>query len=899
MEWGRILMPACVPMSLCFQRPRRAPHPALALAAGVASLLIAGCGGDSGFDSSTTGFDPNPITISGVIIDDCDGDGVLDNDPPFVEGGLPDIGIGLFVIDSTGGTGPLVANPGKNPGKSDATGAYALEFDDLPAGDYRLIVNTGSLPPGYVESPPCSDVAPCDKLVQVCCSSFDVAIPEGENPPAVDFGFAPQNGSIGGFVWYDKDDNGEFDPPSEVGMNGVFVRLCLLDGTVLLIDQTGPDGLYQFDGLATGSYMVDLVVPTGLRPTFCGQKVAAVCPPVEVDLPTGKATDTVDFALTLDTGPGKIGDLVFYDELALGTQNGDAGILEVDVLLFDEFQNELRRDTTEAASLPATTKSYLFENLPVRKYFVSVDPDTVPKGLVPTPLCEVGDPATDSNCIPAFVDLTALPVPEDLTIDFGFVNPCNGQPGEGEIGNFVWHDRDCDGIQDPGEPGLQGVRLNLLDQNMVVCDIVESASDGSYRFPQRCAGTYFVEVDEDTLPMGFVEGPCNVGTNDALDNDCSGVMVTLPADDSVDDTIDFGFCSVGTAEIGDFVFRDKRCNGKQGPFDKGISGVVVRLKNNAGLLVQTDTTDSGGLYRFTGIAPGDYVIEVDGSTLPAGFTPAPPDVGSDDTIDSELSPHSITVQDGEINLTYDFGYCPPMDCDAELGDFVFRDVDEDGIQDYGEPGIEFVRLVLRDDQLQQIDEAWTDEDGEYRFEDVCVGTYTIEVDVTTLPPGAIPSPCDQPGFDPEKDSNCSPATVVVDDPMLVDHSIDFGYIVDCAGRIGNFVWDDRDGDGLQDPGEAGIQGIVLVLRNASGSIIATETSDSNGWYEFDGLCSGNYILEFDPASVPSGMEPSPCDVGTDDTIDSDCSPVALFLPTDDEREKTFDFGFTEDDDDDD
>ncbi|HEX6882097.1 MAG TPA: SdrD B-like domain-containing protein, partial [Planctomycetota bacterium] len=33
----------------------------------------------------------------------------------------------------------------------------------------------------------------------------------------------------------------------------------------------------------------------------------------------------------------------------------------------------------------------------------------------------------------------------------------------GRIGNFVWHDLDGNGIQDPGEPGLPGVRVLLTD----------------------------------------------------------------------------------------------------------------------------------------------------------------------------------------------------------------------------------------------------------------------------------------------------------------------------------------------------------------------------------------------------------------------------------------------------
>ena len=36
------------------------------------------------------------------------------------------------------------------------------------------------------------------------------------------------------------------------------------------------------------------------------------------------------------------------------------------------------------------------------------------------------------------------------------------EPGEGRIGNFVWHDLDEDGVQDDGEPGIPGVHVRHL-----------------------------------------------------------------------------------------------------------------------------------------------------------------------------------------------------------------------------------------------------------------------------------------------------------------------------------------------------------------------------------------------------------------------------------------------------
>jgi hypothetical protein len=101
-----------------------------------------------------------------------------------------------------------------------------------------------------------------------------------------------------------------------------------------------------------------------------------------------------------------------------------------------------------------------------------------------------------------------------------------------------------DGLQDPGEPGIPNVLVLLKNTGGDILDMSVTNAGGLYGFMGLCAGDYKVEVDESTLPMGFVPSPCNVGSDDAIDNDCSPACVTLPTDDAMDDTIDFGYHGV-------------------------------------------------------------------------------------------------------------------------------------------------------------------------------------------------------------------------------------------------------------------------------------------------------------------------------------------------------------------
>ena len=73
------------------------------------------------------------------------------------------------------------------------------------------------------------------------------------------------------------------------------------------------------------------------------------------------------------------------------------------------------------------------------------------------------------------------------------------------------------------------------------------------------------------------------------------------------------------------------------------------------------------------------------------------------------------------------------------------------------------------------------------------------------------------------------------------------------GSIGNYVWLDEDSDGEQDAGESGIANVVVELKNSTGSVIATATTDANGGYLFTDLVEGDYFVDVQDASLPVGL----------------------------------------------
>lgn len=98
-----------------------------------------------------------------------------------------------------------------------------------------------------------------------------------------------------------------------------------------------------------------------------------------------------------------------------------------------------------------------------------------------------------------------------------------------------------------------------------------------------------------------------------------------------------------------------------------------------------------------------------------------------------------------------------------------------------------------------------------------------------------------------------------------------------AAAIGDFVWLDGNANGVQDAGETGVAGVVVNLGrdlnndgdiNDAGELLATQTTDSQGKYQFNGLAPG---LEYQVQFVkPTGLEFTQANVGNN-TTDSNAS----------------------------
>ena len=101
--------------------------------------------------------------------------------------------------------------------------------------------------------------------------------------------------------------------------------------------------------------------------------------------------------------------------------------------------------------------------------------------------------------------------------------------------------------------------------------------------------------------------------------------------------------------------------------------------------------------------------------------------------------------------------------------------------------------------------------------------------------------------------------------------------------LGDYVWWDQNHDGLQTAGEPAFAGVTVHLYSGAGALVATTTTDANGYYRFDRLrpnTTYGVCLDAPADSAPggplAGFELTIANAGTDDAIDSDAVLVNGF-----------------------
>lgn len=766
------------------------------------------------------------------VWEDNNGNGIQDAGENGIEGVL------VQLLDSSGNILSVTF--------TDSNGNY--QFSYLDAGTYIVKF---SAPTGYFFSPSNSGDDARDSDAAADGKTEPLTLSYAQNDLTVDGGLY-RPASLGDYVWDDTNANGLQDA-GEAGIFGVPVELYDADGQLLQTTSTDENGNYCFTDLKPGSYSLKFLAPAGLKfsPKDAGDNL--------LDSDTAEDGQTGPIFLlsgqndpSWDAGlyqPASLGGFVWDDQNANGIYEGNGpGIPGVAVDLYSADGTLIGTTTT------GPDGRYLFPELRPGDYYVVIHN---PNGYSSSPANQGGDDTSDSDADTSgkthFVSL--LPGETDLTLWAGFNQ-------KAALGDYVWEDINGNGIQDQNEPGVAGIVVSLYSSDDTLIRSTSTDASGYYDFTGLEAGTYYLVFSS---PQGYTFTTSGQGSDAAKDSnaglDGRTAPVTLTSGMS-DLTIDAGV--IMPATLGDFVWDDQNADGISQGRGLGIPGVLVELYRPDGTLAASTTTDASGHYIFVGLVPGDYYLLFH---APEGFSFSPKDQGADDNKDSDAALNGRTDVFNLPSGASDMSRDAALNQKAALGDYVWNDLNADGIQDSGEPGIVGVRVELYDSNGALVAETATDNSGAYGFSGLVAGEYTLKF---IAPAGYQSSPQDS-GSDDGKDSDIDPSGLTGKVTIFsgkTDLSIDAGFY----GRaiLGDLVWEDKNKNGIQDPGEPGIAGVTVELLDASGAVIARDTTDANGQYGFVDLPPGTYRLRF---ILPADYAFSGKNQGPDASLDSDADTV--------------------------
>jgi hypothetical protein len=274
-----------------------------------------------------------------------------------------------------------------------------------------------------------------------------------------------------------------------------------------------------------------------------------------------------------DNGLGSIGGMVWNDE------NGD-GIMNETEVGVEGATIELSAEGMDAMTMMSGEDgTYLFEDLQAGFYSVVLKPIE-------------GMTGTTSPMIYVVLVTEDGEVTSFMAANFGVMEASGGS---GVISGFVFNDLNGDGSYDDGEPGLEGVVVNL---SVDATATATTAADGTYAFNELMAGTYQI---------------VSVGPDGWTLTTSSPINVMLGTDDEVFDLGIFGWTEDGggggTAYIKGKVWNDLNGDGIANDEEPGIEGFTVTL---SGDVTATATTLVDGGYIFEGLSAGSYEVASEG-----------------------------------------------------------------------------------------------------------------------------------------------------------------------------------------------------------------------------------------------------------------------------------------------
>ncbi len=277
--------------------------------------------------------------------------------------------------------------------------------------------------------------------------------------------------------------------------------------------------------------------------------------------------------------------------------------------------------------------------------------------------------------------------------------------------------------------------------------------------------------------------------------------------------------------------------------------------NGTNVSIMTTTTATGTInYAWAG---------------PNGFTANTKDVSIPNVTILANGVYTVSASNGGGCKAVATVHVKVVSC-LKIGDLVFNDKNNNGKQDAGELGIAGVIVKLFDSANNQVGSSTTtDANGKYSFSNLPSGSYVVEISAPASYKSSTGTNGSATGtYEPkigstnvnnEDNGTTVGGQIIRSKPVVLtttdNTNVDFGLFK--PAKLGDFVFRDSNGNGIQEAGEIGVASVTVKLFDSANNVVATTTTDANGKYLFDNLTAGNYTVEFVKSTLPSGLGFSP------------------------------------------
>lgn len=435
---------------------------------------------------------------------------------------------------------------------------------------------------------------------------------------------------------------------------------------------------------------------------------------------------------------------------------------------------------------------------------------------------------------------------EGVNYDFGELRPAS-------ISGYVSITTPEGDKLDPTDPNfnpITGVTLQLLDEQGNLLEEAQTDANGFYQFTDLAPGTYSVVQVQ---PDGFLDGQEVLGNVDGQE---TGILSSNDRFDQITLTSDsvgtrYDFCEHIPAEIHGTVFHDQNDDGVLQDSEERIGGVTLQLLNESGEVISETQTDIQGEYWFTGLERGTYSVR---EIQPVSFDDGFDSVGTVDGVTiGDLENDLLTNIDlnyGDVGVEYNFGeirlasISGTVHADAN-GDCNFNAAD-------GDMPLEGVVLQLFDANGELVAETTTDANGEYIFDGLWPGEYSIR---EFTPDGFLDGAEHVGTVDGQLVGQASDDMFFGITLASGENGVNYDFCEHIPAEIHGNVFHDVNDDGIFQDSEDGIANVTIQLFDDSGNLVAETTTNVQGEYWFTGLQAGTYKLnELQPDEFTDGQD---------------------------------------------